>query len=150
MGDAYGWIALVLGQVVAWPQVLKLHRDQGSGVSLLTYALLLVSMSLYLAHAVEIHDTVTIVSVPLAFVPNVLIAVTLIRRRIAGPAARTPIVTWASSRGDPTSGVEEAVARQRARCDARFGRSAESCCEVSIEEDGTGRLLSRPSPMTPA
>ncbi len=138
MGDAYGWIALVLGQVVAWPQVLKLHRDQGSGVSLLTYALLLVSMSLYLAHAVEIHDTVTIVSVPLAFVPNVLIAVTLIRRRIAGPPAHTTSRSLTSSQGDPACVGGEAV-----------GRSAEWCCEVSIEEGGTGRLLSRPSPTPP-
>lgn len=148
MGDVYGWIGLVVGQAVAWPQVLKLRREHGSGVSLLTYALLLVSMSLYLAHAIEIHDTVTIVSVPVAFVPNVLIAVTLIRRRIADPPAGTPIVALASSRGDPTCGVEEAVARQRARCEARFGRSAEWCCEVSVEEDD--RLLSRPSPTPPA
>ncbi|MBI3648650.1 MAG: hypothetical protein HY240_07880 [Actinobacteria bacterium] len=149
MGDVYGWIGLVLGQGVAWPQVLKLRREPGSGVSLLTYALLLVSMSLYLAHAVEIHDTVTIVSVPVAFVPNVLIAFTLVRRRIAGAAARTPDVTLEPSGGDPACGVDEAVARQRARCEARFGRSAEWCCDASIEQDGTGRLLSRP-PMPPA
>lgn len=139
MGDVYGWIGLVLGQVVAWPQVLKLRREQGSGVSLLTYALLLVSMSLYLAHAVEIHDTVTIVSVPVAFVPNVLIAVTLVRRRIAGPPARTSSLSLASSRIEATCRAVEAVARQRARCEARFGRSAEWCCEVSIEGGGTDR-----------
>ena len=96
MGDVYGWIGLMLGQTVAWPQVLKLRRDEGNGVSLLTYGLLLVSMALYLVHAIEIRDTVTIVSVPAAFVPNVLIAVTLLRRRIAtrsitsGPRIATP------------------------------------------------------------
>lgn len=142
VGDVYGWIALMLGQIVAWPQVLKLRRDEGNGVSLLTYGLLLVSMSLYLAHAIEIRDTVTIVSVPTALVPNVLIAATLLRRRIAtrsiasGPRVATP----------PASGSLEMIARQRTRCEARFGRAAESCCEASIDEDGKGPLLSRPSP----
>lgn len=95
MGDVYGWIGLGLGQIVAWPQELELRRDEGNEVSLLTYGLLLVSMSLYLAHAIEILDTVTIVSVPVALVPNMLIAVTLLRRRIArgsitsGPRAAT-------------------------------------------------------------
>jgi len=83
MGDVYGWIGLVLGQIVAWPQVLKLRRAPGSDISLLSYGLLLVSMSLYLAHGIEIGDTVTIVSVPLALLPNTMITVTLIRRRIA-------------------------------------------------------------------
>lgn len=150
MGDVYGWIGLMLGQIVAWPQVLKLRRERGSGISLLSYALLLVSMSLYLAHAIEIRDTVTIVSVPLAFVPNVLIAVTLVRRRIAGPPARTPSLSLASSGVDPAFGALETIARQRTRCEARFGRSAESCCDVSNAEDEMDRLLSRPSPTLPA
>lgn len=142
MGDVYGWIGLMLGQTVAWPQVLKLRRDEGNGVSLLTYGLLLVSMALYLVHAIEIRDTVTIVSVPAAFVPNVLIAVTLLRRRIAtrsitsGPRIATP----------PTSGAPEMIEWQRTRCEARFGHAAESCCDVSNTEDRKGRLLSRPSP----
>lgn len=150
MGDVYGWIGLMLGQIVAWPQVLKLRRERGSGISLLSYALLLVSMSLYLAHAIEIRDTVTIVSVPLAFVPNVLIAVTLVRRRIAGPPARTPSLSLASSGVDPACGALETIARQRTRCEARFGRAAESCCDVSNAEDEMDRLLSRPSPTAPA
>lgn len=145
MGDPYGWIGLVLGQIVAWPQVLKLRRDEGNAVSLLTYGLLLVSMSLYLAHAIQIRDTITIVSVPAAFIPNVMIAVTLLRRRIAtrsmasGPRVETP-----SARGS-----WEMIATQRTRCESRFGPAAESCCDVSDEEDRMGRLLSRPSPTPP-
>jgi uncharacterized protein with PQ loop repeat len=138
MGDVYGWIGLALGQVVAWPQVLKLRREGGSGVSLLTYALLLVSMSLYLVHAIEIHDAVTIVSVPVAFVPNVLIVVTLLRRRRVDPTARTTSGYRRSSLVDPVFKAEELLVRQRTRCEARFGRSAGWCCETSIEGDGTG------------
>jgi MtN3 and saliva related transmembrane protein len=82
MHDLSGWIAVALGQMVAWPQVLRLCRQRGDGVSLLTYLILLVSMSLYLLHAVEIRDAVTTASVSLAYVPNVVIAVILIRRRV--------------------------------------------------------------------
>lgn len=77
----YGWVALVLGQLVAWPQVVKLSRQSGEGVSLLTYVLLLVSMTLYLVHAISIGDLVTTVSVALSYLPNGLIAATLVRRR---------------------------------------------------------------------
>lgn len=141
MGDVYGWIGLMVGQTVAWPQVLKLRRDEENGVSLLTYGLLLVSMSLYLVHAIRIGDTVTIVSVPAALVPNVLIAVTLLRRRMA--ARSTVSDPRASTPPTRESGIIE---RQRARCEARFGRAAESCCEVSVERDAAASLLSRPSP----
>lgn len=48
MGDTFGWIGLGIGQLVAWPQVMKLRRDGSGGVSLLTYVLLLLSMALYL------------------------------------------------------------------------------------------------------
>ena len=66
----YGWMALIMGQLVAWPQVLKLSRQSGEGVSVLTYVLLLVSMTLYLVHAIHIGDLVTTVSVALSYVPN--------------------------------------------------------------------------------
>lgn len=142
MGDVYGWIGLGLGQIVAWPQELELRRDEGNEVSLLTYGLLLVSMSLYLAHAIEILDTVTIVSVPVALVPNMLIAVTLLRRRIA----RGSITSGPRAATSPACESSEMIARQRTRCETRFRRAAESCCDVSSTEDRKGRLLSRPSP----
>ena len=63
-------MALIMGQLVAWPQVLKLSRQSGEGVSVLTYVLLLVSMTLYLVHAIHIGDLVTTVSVALSYVPN--------------------------------------------------------------------------------
>jgi uncharacterized protein with PQ loop repeat len=81
LGELSGWTSVALGQLVSWPQVLKLRRERGDGVSLASYAIVLVSMSLFLVHAVTIGDSITMVSVPLSLCPNVLIAVTLARRR---------------------------------------------------------------------
>lgn len=89
MGEVAGWASVVLGQLVSWPQVWKLRRERGEGVSLLSYGLLLVSMLLYLSHAVSIHDVVTMVAVPLSLLPNVVIASVLVRRRLRmGPRDR--------------------------------------------------------------
>ncbi len=82
MGEVFGWFGLVLGQVAAWPQVLKLRRASGRGISLLSYGLWIGSMSLYLAHAISIDDTVMTVAIPVALVPNTLITVILVRRWI--------------------------------------------------------------------
>ena len=79
-----GWASVALGQLVSWPQVLKLRRERGDGVSLVTYSIVLVSMSLFLVHAISIGDLVSTVSVPVSLIPNVVIAVTLVRRRRAG------------------------------------------------------------------
>ena len=89
MGEIAGWLSVGLGQLVSWPQVLKLRCDRGDGVSLASYAIVLVSMSLFLVHAIAIRDAVSMVSVPVSLVPNAVIAVTLIRRRRtgAGPKA---------------------------------------------------------------
>ena len=81
LGELSGWTSVALGQLVSWPQVLKLRRERGDGVSLASYAIVLVSMSLFLVHAVAIGDPISMVSVPLSLIPNVLIAVTLVRRR---------------------------------------------------------------------
>jgi MtN3 and saliva related transmembrane protein len=83
-GEIAGWASVVLGQIVSWPQVLKLRCDRGDGVSLASYAIVLVSMSLFLVHAAAIGDLVATVSVPLSLVPNAFVAVTLARRRITG------------------------------------------------------------------
>lgn len=46
-------------------------------------------MLLYLAHAMSIHDVVTMVAVPLSLLPNVMIASVLVRRRLrVGPQDR--------------------------------------------------------------
>lgn len=86
LGELTGWTSVALGQLVSWPQVLKLRRERGDGVSLASYAIVLVSMSLFLVHAVAIGDLVSTVSVPLSLIPNVVIAVTLVRRRCARSA----------------------------------------------------------------
>ena len=81
LGEISGWTSVALGQVVTWPQVLKLRRERGDGVSLASYAIVLVSMSLFLVHAVAIGDRISTVSVPISLIPNGVVAVTLVRRR---------------------------------------------------------------------
>ena len=78
MGEIVGWMSVGLGQLVSWPQVLKLRCNRGEGVSLLSFSIVLVSMSLAWLHAVAIGDDVTIVAVPVSLVPNALIAGTLL------------------------------------------------------------------------
>ena len=84
LGEITGWTSVVLGQLVSWPQVLKLRRERGDGVSLASYAIVLVSMSLFLVHAIAIGDLVSTVSVPLSLIPNVLVVATLVSRRLRG------------------------------------------------------------------
>jgi MtN3 and saliva related transmembrane protein len=88
MGDVVGWISVGLGQLVSWPQVWKLRCERGDGISLLSYAIVMVSMSLYLLHGIAIGDAVTIASVPLSLIPNLLITVLLVRRRATGADPR--------------------------------------------------------------
>jgi uncharacterized protein with PQ loop repeat len=110
LGDISGWTSVALGQLVSWPQVLKLRHERGDGVSLASYTIVLVSMSLFLVHAVTIGDSITMVSVPLSLCPNVLIAVTLLRRRRAGA-----VPTMVTRREPATARMEEAMATQRHR-----------------------------------
>jgi uncharacterized protein with PQ loop repeat len=72
---------VLLGQLVSWPQVLKLRRERGDGVSLASYAIVNVSMTPFFVHAVAIRDAVSIASVPASMVANIQIATTLLRRR---------------------------------------------------------------------
>jgi uncharacterized protein with PQ loop repeat len=81
LGAIAGWASVVLGQLVSWPQVLKLRRERGDGVSLASYAIVTVSMTLFFLHAVAIGHVVSVASVPVSMVPNILIATTLLRRR---------------------------------------------------------------------
>ena len=84
LGELAGWASVALGQLVSWPQVLKLRRERGDGVSLASYAIVNVSMTLFWVHAIAIGDAVSMASVPVSMVPNVLIATTLVRRRHHG------------------------------------------------------------------
>jgi hypothetical protein len=65
----------------SWPQVLELRRERGDGVSLASYAIVNVSITPFLVHAVAIRDAVSMASVPASMVPNILIPTTLLRRR---------------------------------------------------------------------
>ena len=91
MTEIAGWASVALGQIVAWPQLLKLRCERGDGISLISYAVVLVSTSLFFVHALGIGDVVTIVSVPLSLVPNVVIAVVLLRRRTSGAEPRAVV-----------------------------------------------------------
>ena len=100
LGELSGWTSVALGQLVSWPQVLKLRRERGDGVSLASYAIVLVSMSLFLVHAVAIGDTISMVSVPLSLIPNVMIAATLARRRLTRAAPKA-VATGTLAGADP-------------------------------------------------
>jgi len=101
LGELSGWISVALGQIVTWPQVLKLRRERGDGVSLASYAIVTVSMSLFFVHAIAIRDVVSMVSVPVSLVPNIVVAVTLARRR----------GTWARCLPRHGAGTERRVQR---------------------------------------
>lgn len=88
MQELVGWAGFAVGQAVAWPQVVRALRTSTCSLSLLSYGLLFVSMSLWLLHGVGIGDAVTIASVALGAVPNAIVAAVAIRDRRAGPVAR--------------------------------------------------------------
>ena len=46
LGAIAGWASVVLGQLVSWPQVLKLRRERGDGVSLASFAIVTVARPL--------------------------------------------------------------------------------------------------------
>lgn len=72
LGELSGWASVALGQIVSWPQVLKLRRERGDGVSLASYAIVLVSMSLFWVHALAIGDMISALSLPISLIPNVV------------------------------------------------------------------------------
>lgn len=120
IGEMAGWTSVALGQLVSWPQVLKLRRERGDGVSLASYAIVLVSMSLFLVHAVAIGDSVSMVSVPVSLIPNVVIAVTLVRRR---RRSRRPRAAGASApeRGARPSNASSRIGAGWSSGSAAFG-----------------------------
>ena len=103
LGEITGWTSVALGQLVSWPQVLKLRRERGDGVSLMSYAIVTVSMSLFFVHAIAIGDLVSTVSVPVSLIPNVVIAVTLVRRRHAGAVTKSAATAVGNGRPAPTA-----------------------------------------------
>ena len=87
LGELAGWASVALGQLVSWPQVLKLRRERGDGVSLASYAIVNVSMTLFFVHAIAIGDAVSMASVPVSMIPNVM---TSSPRRSAGDGMGSP------------------------------------------------------------
>jgi uncharacterized protein with PQ loop repeat len=141
LGELSGWTSVALGQLVSWPQVLKLRRERGDGVSLASYAIVLVSMSLFLVHVVAIGDTVSTVSVPLSLIPNAVIAVTLVRRRRTGAV---------SDRQEPSSPSEDSARAAPTRfpfCrrSSRASLSAEAASERRPASRNTSARPSRAS-----
>lgn len=123
LGEIAGWSSVALGQLVSWRQVLKLRRERGDGVSLASYAIVTVSMSLFFMHAVAIGDAVSMASVPVSMVPNVLIAVTLVRRRRHESPEASPV--GALPRTDRSAGSRRsmpAAARSTRATPARHPR----------------------------
>ena len=91
MGDVAGWVSMGLGQLVAWPWVLKLKCDRGDNFALPSFIIVLASMSLAWVHALAIGDAVVIVAVPLSLVPNLLVAATILHRRRTGAPPRAAL-----------------------------------------------------------
>ena len=83
MGDFVGWCAVGVGICVPLPQILKLVRHSGSGVSVGTYALLCITMAGYLYHAISISDPVFVTAQAINLVTNGTILAILIRRKYA-------------------------------------------------------------------
>ena len=81
MGDVVGWAGVFVGIAVPLPQIWKLVRHSGAGVSIGTYCLLCVAMACYLTHAILIKDAVFITAQSVNLVTNSVILVILLRRK---------------------------------------------------------------------
>jgi uncharacterized protein with PQ loop repeat len=81
MGEIVGWLALGVGICVPLPQIAKLLRGEGSGVSIGTYALLCVAMAGYLVHAISISSEVFIAAQSVNLATNSIVLVILLRRK---------------------------------------------------------------------
>lgn len=81
MSEVIGWCAVFVGVCVPLPQIWKLVRHSGDGVSIGTYALLCLTMAGYLIHAIGITDKVFITAQSINLVTNGTILAILIRRK---------------------------------------------------------------------
>lgn len=63
MLEYIGWLGVLLGLMVAPPQLYKIWKSKEvKGISIWTYGLLLATMLCYLIHAINIKDAVFIVA----------------------------------------------------------------------------------------
>jgi uncharacterized protein with PQ loop repeat len=122
----FGLVGMITGQLVAWPQAVRALRVQTTSLSLATYVLLMVSMSLYFVHASTTGDVITCVSVPLALIPNgvILARIVIDRRR--------------TSHGDSSIGVVKALAPPQVWSKQKVGGA-------TGQQVQSGRALGRPS-----
>lgn len=81
MDEATKWIGLFLSTTVPLPQIWKLVRHDGAGVSIVTYCLLCLAMACWIIHAVEIGDAFFIISNSVNLTTNSVILVILLRRK---------------------------------------------------------------------
>ena len=76
-----GWLALGVGICVPLPQIAKLLRGEGSGVSIGTYILLCVAMAGYLVHAWSIKSPVFVTAQAVNLLSNSFVLAILLRRK---------------------------------------------------------------------
>ncbi|MET0039300.1 SemiSWEET family sugar transporter [Dehalococcoides mccartyi] len=83
--DIIGWLGVCIGVVVPLPQLVRIFKTgKVANISVLTYALLVVTISCYLLHAIKIGDAVFTVSNAFNLLTNSLVLIMLIRGRYDG------------------------------------------------------------------
>lgn len=78
--DIIGWLGVCIGVVVPLPQLVRIFKaGKVANISVLTYALLVVTIACYLVHAIQIHDAVFTASNAFNLVTNSLVLIMLVR-----------------------------------------------------------------------
>lgn len=66
-----GWIGICIGQLVPWFQIVHIYKSKkSSDVSSGTYIALIIALSFYWIHAVDIKDPAFITAQTLALISN--------------------------------------------------------------------------------
>ena len=77
-----GWIGLVLGLLVAPPQLVKILKTKRvSDISFITYGALCLALVFYLWHAIIINDLIFIVAQALNLTTNTVILILMVKYR---------------------------------------------------------------------
>lgn len=78
--DIIGWLGVCIGVVVPLPQLVRIFKTgKVANISVLTYALLVVTISCYLLHAIKIGDAIFTVSNAFNLLTNSLVLIMLVR-----------------------------------------------------------------------
>ncbi|AII58725.1 hypothetical protein X792_04985 [Dehalococcoides mccartyi CG1] len=78
--DIIGWLGVCIGVVVPLPQLIRIFKTgKVANISVLTYALLVVTITCYLLHAIKIGDAVFTVSNAFNLLTNSLVLIMLVR-----------------------------------------------------------------------